>query len=264
MNPVCFFLLLCLSSFCVFIIFFIFSTTIVRDELNLCTRQCGAGQKKGVLIWHKPITFQETVVPRFGWCEQISNSNKLQVSQSKLKVLEIQGQVIDSIIGPPSRWQFHHGHPWTILGRPATGLARNPEVGARRRNCQGSMSCWSAWANIKTRVVRRIPVVYVPESEARLYETISISGMIINPLIGIYSDLYTHHVDSHYEMDDYEPYIIGYMPRIYPLHIPTIYPRIVDWPLPIIHMYVYIYMLTLTQKKKKHRLKAATCHPPAL
>ena len=136
--------------------------------------------------------------------------------------------------------------PWTILGRPATGLARNPEVGARRGNCQGSMSCWSAWANIKTyvvakhpgarctskvwnffRVVRRIQVVYVPESEARLYKTNSISGMIINPLIGIYSDLHTHHVDSHYEMDDYEPYIIGYMPRIYPLHIPTIYPRIV-------------------------------------
>lgn len=97
--------------------------------------------KKRGYIWHKPITFQETVVPRSGWCEQISSS-ELQVSQSKLKVLEIQGQVIDSIIGPPPRW--------TILGCPATGLARNPEVGARRRNCQGSMSCWSAWANIKT------------------------------------------------------------------------------------------------------------------
>ena len=115
--------------------------------------------------------------------------------------------------------------------------------------------------------IQSCPVVYVPESEARLYKTNFISGMIINPLIGIYSDLciyiYTHHVDSHYEMDDYEPYIIGYMPRIYPLQIPTIYPRIIGWPLQIIYICMYIYICW--PYHIKHRLtKAATCHPPAL
>ena len=40
--------------------------------------------------------------------------------------------------------------------------------------------------------IQSCPVVYVPESEARLYKTNVISGMIINPLIGIYSDLYIY------------------------------------------------------------------------
>ena len=40
--------------------------------------------------------------------------------------------------------------------------------------------------------IQSCPVVYVPESEARLYKTNFISGMIINPWIGIYSDLYVY------------------------------------------------------------------------
>ena len=158
--------------------------------------------------------------------------------------------------------------PWTILGRPATGLARNPEVGARRRNCQGSMSCWSAWANIKTyqnhvvakhpgaplhkqglEFIQSCPVVYVPESEARLYKTNVISGMIINPLIGIYSDIYipimwipimkwmTMNHTSLVIRPGYTHY--RYRPYIQELSAD---------PPNYIYVYVYIHLLTLPHK----------------